>query len=435
MASSNSDKATRTVSPPNTDKEQSSPSDSADREAVRQEIFELIAPYKRSGGEPPFTAEELLVMACLCSLPRSIDKPHIILWLLVNFKYFQDKAFLYFAFAQTGQLLCESEDVEPPDEVVEGFRYAFERWSVPLVADHGGRVHWDDDNSVRVPTGPGRMYLSSLLDAPRKGVFDFLALPAELRNTIYEMVFQLPSEIVFVSPDDIYVVSRPEEKNPVRTFADIDDDTDEAFQMERKDLNLSLLQVSKQIHAEAIPFFYRQNRFHCVELNRSVSFLHPLSTARLDHLTKLRLGLSLQGGPQVASLQLFGPVMYKLAQASRLRELEISVRDDEWLSMSADRRRILGRSRKFTSYSQIPGFADLARVCSKVERWNVCYELGDDARHELKEWVEAEVGRLNEEAKRAAGEMAKCKKKKGTGSTAVEGSKDRVARRKKVVEA
>lgn len=107
------------------------------------------------------------------------------------------------------------------------------------------------------------------------------------------MVFTMPSELVVVSfLTHLYSLCRAEEEKAPEAFHDLTD-TDEAFPLDSEQLSLQLLEVNKQICQEAMPFFYSLDRFRCVDMNRTVRFLHKMSLRRIEHLTNLHLELTL----------------------------------------------------------------------------------------------------------------------------------------------
>lgn len=72
---------------------------------VKQEVMALIAPHMESTDKPPFSAGEMVVMACLCLGPDTVSSLETVQWVLEHFKHFQRKAIEYYAKVQVEQTL------------------------------------------------------------------------------------------------------------------------------------------------------------------------------------------------------------------------------------------------------------------------------------------------------------------------------------------
>lgn len=383
----------------------------ASHRGVVKEIHQLIAPYKNTTEEPPFTAEELVVMACMCLGPYEVNHEEIVQWILRQFGCFQDRAMTFVAKAQAGANRYEFTQVNWKEDIVEGFCEVFERWTVPLVDDDGDSIHWDENSEMVVPLGPGRLFLSKWLDPPRKGSLPFFKLPAELRNTVYEMVFSMPSEIIVesLSRARMHVHRRWEETAPAVEFEEAQHFQDSTYLLNAEDRNLDLLRVNKQMYQEAMPFFYRLNTFHCLFSSCTMPFLNRLSPDRRKHLTKLKLDLAISGDEH--ELRGFRMTMRDLAEMPALEVLEIWIHDRDWLDMTAGNRRVLSRKSKFKRYDHIPGFAALAQACSKARS----FAVKGNKSGAFKEWVEREMGRLEEEQAKGEPEGKQVGGKRGAG--------------------
>ena len=211
------------------------------------------------------------------------------------------------------------------------------------------------------------------------------------------MVFSFPSEGIVVSGAARYlqVTRRAEQPVDLERFDShvlgFDDryagsDDIETFSLERQHQNMDFLRVNKQIHDEALPFFFRLNRFWCVKEGGTIDFLNRLTPRRVEHLRDLRIDVSYDWSDPRG----FPAAMKKLAMVKRLRRLQVQVNKDHWFAMPEIKRMRLGRRTKFTKCEQIPGFKDLAVACSKAEvvEW-------DGVEHGvIRLWVEAEVSKL-----------------------------------------
>ena len=158
-------------------------------ECLKREILEVLKPYIQSNIKPPFTAGELLVIAACC-VESTDDSTDVLVWIRDTLPYykelrtrnrFRDKAFLF----------PRWDDLH---KVVYGLSHAIHAWATPLPIDDSTLSHRDHLRFLTVPISSKavRVYLRRLLEPKRTGTFRFLDLPAELRNSIYRMLFVFP---------------------------------------------------------------------------------------------------------------------------------------------------------------------------------------------------------------------------------------------------
>lgn len=106
-----------------------------------------------------------------------------------------------------------------------------------------------------------------MLAPEAKGVFPFLRLPAELRNTINHMIFSLPGEGVAVQLSrsggrlDLCVARRQEDAFAPDGHRHQFSGLNGCFQLtlSGEDQNLHVLRVEKQVYDEAMPFFIKSD--------------------------------------------------------------------------------------------------------------------------------------------------------------------------------
>jgi hypothetical protein len=174
-----------------------------DRESVKQEIEAVIAPWRSSEEKPPFTAAELIVMAILCISKHAVMVKEIVTWVVRTFAHYRE-----LVLEQWAESCSSSIRTTRSSMVVDGFYEVFDDFDVPLRdpnnvetirkdLDYVERLV--DGFSISVSPAAGRVFLRNILEPRREGVFDFLRLPAELRNRIYDMVFTLPESGVSTS--------------------------------------------------------------------------------------------------------------------------------------------------------------------------------------------------------------------------------------------
>lgn len=380
------------------------------RARLALEIMAVTKPYRQRKKKPPYSASEMTVMAVVCCGYSSIDKVRVLEWICDSFPYYAQLTILEYAETQAYKI---TPTVEQPDEIVEGFHDVFNDWRVPLqdnnVTDPVLPVtctvdHYAED--VCVPSNAGRVFLRNVLEPKRKGAFPFLKLPAELRNTIYEMVFTFPKggfgvTSGYESKVNLWLLGREfdHDAKSVGWSGREEDIADSDYHLRVRlaaDGVFSLLFVNKQIYEEAMPYFYGSNHFHFETFTCFFAFVKGMMAPRADHLSSIGIELNTTRGH---TLDMFPTAMKCLSNIRSLRKLQIQCRYDSggWLSLLANDRQLLGRKRKFTKFGQIPGFSDVAVAACKAEE--VVF-VGDC--EDMEAYVRAEVKKLKANASKEA---------------------------------
>ncbi len=182
----------------------------AAKHRVKQEIEELVAPYRNNKrAKPPFTAAELIVMAVLCRPQRSVDRVLAFDWIIRTFGYYKEEALSTYNTYVGYEEPRSEEGVDPIEVAVPGFHRAFHEWHLPVqqakdkwsVTNH---TKWRADEGIKVSPSAGRLFLSKWLDPKRRGKFNFLDLPTELRTRVSNRrapmpVLPLPSKSLAVN--------------------------------------------------------------------------------------------------------------------------------------------------------------------------------------------------------------------------------------------
>ena len=155
------------------------------------EITALIEPWLKSEEEPPFSYRELITMAfALKKEPMTLED--VVQWAAFTFKYYSN---IMCAYCLTDTIGTRNNGL--PDgakSFVTGLMETFdEDFELPVTKVFNKDC--DDDDSKRctlfeVSSAAVRMVLRHHIPEKIRGTFPFLQLPAELRATIYEMVFR-----------------------------------------------------------------------------------------------------------------------------------------------------------------------------------------------------------------------------------------------------
>ncbi|KAI6847682.1 hypothetical protein KC332_g2262 [Hortaea werneckii] len=366
-------------------------------QSLRDEVQEVIRPYTTADKEPPFSGDELIVMALVYTDDDALPKDRILRWIINTFKYYHD-AFIDKAF----QNLADDLDFQDGSGagVFGNITGAFTEYEAPiregqLASEKCTASLWS------VTTQAARVYLRHWLEPERDGTFPFLDLPPEIRNSIYELLFTLPSSGIHVQNADgregfdAFFLERIDEPVPYgRKWSESLDLGSPSIKKKSMNDILALLCVSKQVNKEAMPMFYMINMFHfdsySIELQNLV---WSMPKSRFEHLRKLHLDF----GEHVTEwlLDLWIDITGALsAKSAGLAELRLSMTDDAWLGRGSKARQLRkagARKSKYSCIEGIHGFADLAVVVARAKdvRWE-----GECAL--IREFVAKQVARIHD---------------------------------------
>ena len=343
---------------------------------VRKEILAVTKEYNHENSPPPFSAAEMVVMAVVCGEEKYLRIDDIILWITKHFKYYRAKALEEYALAVKFE-----GNYEEVDMVIPGICEAFDFWEAPLedaleVRSMSRRHH--DLTTIEVNPSRARIFLRRWLEPEREGTFPFLRLPAELRNTIYEMVFSFPKSGFYIhnsnsSGHGVTLLERDMEDLEGSASWPLWTEEDEILESDPMQIVLALLSVNKQVYSEAMPYFYRTNFFFFEDLKAFVTFTKKVSCERVKHLGHLYLVCGWQSlGQSPNMVKDFIAATRALVQAKSLRKLEIALSNDyDWKDLPLHVRQQLGLYRKLTKPEQIPGIFSLVIAASNARAFEI----------------------------------------------------------------
>jgi hypothetical protein len=165
---------------------------------LRPSIRKAARWYRSVDMRPPWSVTHLVAMALYLS-PRPMTEREVLKWILANFKFYAKLGSE--AISETIST-CLPRDYPQHRDAIElddfrtKFSDAFQRFELPLI------ITDIDPKQMQyaMTDGTARQCLDRCfgqrIDATR---FDFFALPAEIRNTIYEMVWTYPKAGIVVS--------------------------------------------------------------------------------------------------------------------------------------------------------------------------------------------------------------------------------------------
>lgn len=378
----------------------------AELERLRQEVLTLIAPYEGKPEEPPFSIPELVVISAVCWDPK--DQFAILSGILKNFPFYGHKAVDQYILSQHAEY---DEDSVRPKKVIPGFDDAFKLYDLPFAdADERCAIlqfrRHVFPQKIRVRPRAARIFLWNLLEPKRKGFFPFLDLPAELRNTVYEMLFTFPAEGIAVARHNdsglpgLLVLRRREDTFTPDRLESCDFGNDqEGLEIDAQALSFSLLRVNRQIHAEAAPLFYGLNHLCCIDSEATNAFLYKMNHNKLKFVRDVRLCVNWCFRDRDEAEEL-ASIMQTFASTASLRRLEIETSDTDWLGMRKSERQLLGREKQIKTFDQVPGFDSLAKLCSKAQTLVFIGERGLG----FEKWMTAQVDKIKKQAGAASRE-------------------------------
>ncbi|KAK5729149.1 hypothetical protein LTR15_002291 [Elasticomyces elasticus] len=346
---------------------------------LKTEIEQVLVPYTTDPTKkPPFPIEELIVMAGVCSGKSPITGEDALEWIVQTFPYYTQAVLRKHVRVASGREYFHTNSM--PD-IPEALRHH----AIPLVSVHDpATVTFNNHMTVKkydVPLPAARTFLRHHLEKDRLGVFPFFDLPPELRNCIYMMML-LFDERGFkynyhrvVNPPGIKVFMQ----SPSREGDQVPGANDGADMYLSTWANpgdwmtapsfakiLGFLQTSKQIRNEAMPYFYRDNRFFFNTANDFAFAINSLETDRFKHLSDIHIKFEWT----YEYPQDLPRALHRLATVENLRKLQLDFStDDVWLKMEAKERRKMGvnRPRKFIRIDQIPIMVQLAFAASHAD--------------------------------------------------------------------
>lgn len=274
---------------------------------LKDEVFDLIVPWSECGDKPPYTAGQMIVMILVDNdlAPQSIPDVHK--KILREFWAFTNMALWQYSW-QINLQECEGYDVRENDEpqldhVIPGLYAALKDFDLPLtyseVSDDESREFFEEhDDEFTISAAAARVYLRDLLEPPRKGTFDFMSLPPELREKIYKMLLVFPEPGLMLNTQEVWdgrdsrkcirlgLQSRHATVSTSQTLLTLP-----KIEVEVKNLGqtLAILSVSKQTRHEALPIFYGHNTLHFGSLRLFRDALSWMSSETIQQIGDLRI--------------------------------------------------------------------------------------------------------------------------------------------------
>ncbi|GAB1743895.1 hypothetical protein NU219Hw_g946t1 [Hortaea werneckii] len=310
-----------------------------------QKVIKAIALYEDFIEEPPFTPDELFTMV-IAVKGRPVTKGQVLEWVFANFKHYRSMIEEEFVDDDPEQLRNNSNLFRPKRQS-DDFRTRIN--DVPLNYELYMRTESVQDGRERYAMTVAsceRVLSEALLLRPQtnRKAFRFLDLPSELRNTIFDLVFQYPrSGLIFRSKGQkSALVESPTARDiygPLPKTARIT----EIF---------APLLVNKQFYEEAKACFFAINHFHFTNLCNMAKTLAKIPEPQRRHIQHLTLDYGV-GYNQLRDAR----EAIALLATCGLKKLNVYLEEDQWKENGTTRRGKIFKNR--SDVMNIPGLRKL----------------------------------------------------------------------------
>ena len=302
---------------------------------LQAQIRKVCQRWKWRQDKPPFSPAELITMA-LVATNSSRWEINILDWIDRNFSYYSGVSDVKSWNARSIMHDHDRDVATLKEYLITGFR----EFELPanrclMFESETLELAW------RVSIPDARLYLQVPLGL-NKGTFAFLQLPAELRNTIYEMVMHYPPSGIYpaVNAGSEASTFRPISKDsryhgepvPLDSLSYLKDSAAHFYYIQSAQKALSLLLVNKQIYEEALPFFYRLNIFTFTSVTTMAGFLKKLPSSRQRYIRDLAFSYGPGEGKFAES------AFQALASMENLSKLHVDIVESKWLHRQPDKK-------------------------------------------------------------------------------------------------
>ncbi|KAI7011502.1 hypothetical protein KC318_g5150, partial [Hortaea werneckii] len=320
------------------------------RACLVDRIQKAIAFYKNKIYKPPFTPDELFTMAVAVT-GRPVTKGQVLKWVFANFQHYRSMIEEEFVDDDPKQLVGPGY-WRRPERDSDRFRTSINEvprnYELYLKARHA--QNGPDSYTMTVASCERILFkvLSSKQELNRKA-FRFMDLPPELRNTIFDLVFQYPrSGLLFEAKGQKTAFVGPPAHRDALPYIKLQTLSKTA----RITDVLAPLLVNRQFYEEAKSCFFAINHFLFADGYTMSLTLNKIPESQRRHIHHLTLD--------------YGIGSYKLTKARKaiallatcgLKKLNVYLDEEEWKELGTTRR---GRAFKYSlDIMNIPGLRKL----------------------------------------------------------------------------
>ncbi|KAK3069652.1 hypothetical protein LTR53_011854 [Teratosphaeriaceae sp. CCFEE 6253] len=399
--------------------------------AFRAELATLIAPFRtgRQLAPPPFSDGELTVLAAVCCMDvaQRTTAEDRVEWILLSLPYYGRQAVRNYV------ILKQGEERNWHTKPVVNVADALNKYDAPFSAIYvPGLSAWHEleINSYFVHVDQARAFLGRLLNPACQVFAHFLDLPPEVRMMVYDLLLVFDPAGITPSINGARKVHLTLPRRTTDVLRGSNDPSDQAKFAKRAEPDapgcaalLAILRTSRMIHDEALPQFYRRNRFvftrqgpheHLPALKTFSHVLCCLAPLRFQFLSRVSLDFDVH----IWLYDLRAPLLAlrRLSVVQCLRWLElVFTSDTQYLKLPAPLRRSMGAQRRgcFVKVEQVPLIQEAAFVAWRAQQLVLsgtaplihAYILREVARVQATE----DVGEVAEQERQAQAAKAKAK--------------------------
>jgi len=333
--------------------------------SIRHRITALLAPWTSSKQKSPFSEVELFAMALLVA-GRPMTEKVIFEWIFEHVGYCRQLAYESFYGGQHYPMYPEPAAVGSARNLRIAMSNVLGQHDFPVeITVIGGVAHY----SMSAANGHRVLAHALGLNFDRKQSFPFFRLPAELRNTIYELVFQYPKS-------GLHITGRNSSVARVLTRSTDEDVSFNVAGRQHRILAtapiehiLAPLLVSRQLHQETLPFFYNSNKFYFGNHQWMHEVLSKIPDAHRDHIKHVSFTYQLYDSRDAVAH------FTTLGKLQGLRKLEVHLDEERWKEYRTGGKRAV---KKYEDIAKVPGLRTLGKIrgleevifhgCPTVER-------------------------------------------------------------------
>ncbi|KAI6834356.1 hypothetical protein KC340_g6060 [Hortaea werneckii] len=292
------------------------------RAGLVDRIQKVIVPYKyNNNGKPPFTPDELFTMVIAVNV-QPVTKGEVLQWVFANFGYYRKMVEREFISDHSNRISESSIFRGKISDVLCNYELYLKKESVQGEADR-----------YTMTVASCERALSRVLP-PQYGLgekaFRFFDLPPELRNKIFDLVFQYPqSGLRFDYPGQKTARLDPPGNRDTWTWHDLRDSPKTA---KIKDV-LAPLRVNRQFYEEAKGSFFAVNHLRFSRNFAMRELLAKIPEPQRRHIQHVTL-----------DYQVNRPDVWRAKEAIALlatcglRKLNLHLRETDWKELGITRR-------------------------------------------------------------------------------------------------
>ncbi|PPJ50748.1 hypothetical protein CBER1_08126 [Cercospora berteroae] len=383
---------------------------------LKDEVTEVIRPWRFSEDKPPYDTSELIVMMLVMQDLRPQTMQSIHYNILRSFGYYADQALVLMFAGEVqeqgskyhrmahGTSALESDYDGPFEHSIHGLYETVREFDIPLTCNRlhdNGRTLTDFEAEFTISAEAARVCLRDILEPERDGTFDFMALPPEVREKIYKMLLVYPkpgliidSQVLYDWESQLGVQSRDDAEAQLPPAGGSQILPSINFEVQGLAETLDILKVSKQIRHEAQPVFYGLNTFQFGSLKHLGDTLRTMRTEAIKEIGDLRVVLEkykFPSGPHaLEGLDRFLP------ELSPKKLVLIAPRDtwfwSECCGDSSENRQ--ATTQEMMALDSVEGLNGLLTMAKQAKHLEILGDgiMGDWVRMKLAESKEAQVG-------------------------------------------